>query len=87
MRYPRSIAFKLLGSPPPKDAPRVEFLRWIRRFYLRLLPFTLAVAVVVLVWVEETWLLVVLLVSVLIGLQSVSSLSLRIRREEQRERR
>lgn len=66
---------------------RSQLLRWICGFYLKTLPFTLAVTVLVLVWVSEVWLLILLGVSALIGLQSVISLSVRIWREEHRERR
>jgi hypothetical protein len=83
----RSLGVKLYGEPPPKSAPRSELLRWIRGFYLKLLPLTLASYAVGLVWASQTWIFVVLGASAFIWLQGVISLSLRIRREEQRERR
>jgi len=64
----------------------VQLLRWIRGYYLRTLPLTLVVVAMVLVWESQTWVLVLLALSALIWLQSVTSLSLRIRREERRER-
>lgn len=64
----------------------MQFLRWIRGYYLRMLPLTLVVVAMILVWESHTWVLVLLALSALIWLQSVTSLSLRIRREERRER-
>jgi hypothetical protein len=82
----RSWAFKIYGEPPPRGAPRSQSLRWVRRFYLRPLPLTLAAYASLLIWASETWVYVVLVAMTLLWLQGVSSLSLRIRREEQRER-
>jgi hypothetical protein len=82
----RSWAFKIYGDPPPKGAPRSESLRWVRRFYVRSLPLTLLAYALLLVWATETWIFVLLVAMTLLWLQGVSSLSLRIRREEQRER-
>jgi hypothetical protein len=82
----RSISSKLFGEPPPKDAPRSQLLRWIRGFYLKMLPIAIPAIVAVLVWASDTWMLVTLAVSVLIWLQGLNSLSVRIRREERRER-
>lgn len=81
----RSLAYKLYGEPPPKGAPRYEMLRWIRGFYFRQLPPTLAAFAVLAVWASATLIFLVLAVSTLIWLQGVISLSLRIRREEQRD--
>ena len=64
----------------------MQLLRWIRGYYLRMLPLMLVVVAMLLVWESQTWVLVLLALSALIWLQSVSSLSLRIRREERRER-
>jgi hypothetical protein len=82
----RTLVWKLVGEPPPKSAPRVQFLRWIRGYYLRMLPLTLVVVAMLLVWESQTWVFVLLAMSALIWLQGVASLSLRIRREERRER-
>lgn len=64
----------------------MQLLRWIRGYYLRMLPLTLVVVAMLLVWESQTWVFVLLALSALIWLQSVTSLSLRIRREERRER-
>jgi hypothetical protein len=82
----RSLAFKVHGEPPPKGSPRSQMLRWIRGFYLKLLPFMIIVWVMLLVWASQTWIFIVLAASALIWLQSVGSLSVRIRREQRRER-
>jgi hypothetical protein len=81
-----SLGYKLYGEPPPKCAPRSEMLRWIRRFYIRPLPLLILVWVLLFIW-APTWTLILLGASALIWLQGITSLSLRIRREEQRERR
>jgi hypothetical protein len=82
----RALVWRFLGEPPPKGAPRVQLLRWIRGFYLRLLPFTLVVYALALIWLSQTWIFVLLAAYALIWLQSVISLTVRIRREERRER-
>jgi hypothetical protein len=61
-------------------------LRWVRGYYLRMLPLTLAVVAMLLIWESQTWVLVLLALGALLWIQSVTSLSLRIRREERRER-
>jgi hypothetical protein len=81
----RSISFRLFGEPPPKDAPRSHLLRWIRGFYVKMLPVTIPAWVVIAVWAPSALLLIGLAVSSLIWLQGVASLSIRIRREERRE--
>ncbi len=82
-----SISYRLFGEPQPKGAPRSQLLRWIRRFYTRIMPLTILAWVAVIIWAPGTWVLVVGAVSALIWLQGFTSLSLRIRREEARERR
>jgi D-alanyl-lipoteichoic acid acyltransferase DltB (MBOAT superfamily) len=64
----------------------VQLLRWTRGYYLRVLPLMFVIVAMLLVWEWRTWLFVLLALSVVIWLQSVTSLSLRIRREERRER-
>jgi hypothetical protein len=81
----RVIGFRVFGAPPPKDAPRSGVLRWIRRFYLRPLPLTVAVYVLAIVWASQTWVYIVLTAAALLWLGGVGSLSLRIRREQRRE--
>jgi hypothetical protein len=41
------LGIRILGPPPVRDAPRIERLRWIRRFYLRQLPVAVIIAVTV----------------------------------------
>lgn len=77
---------KILGEPPPQGAPRSQMLRWIRGYYLKTLPLTLVVVAMLIVWETQAWVFVVLGILALLWLQSVVSLSVRIRREEQRER-
>jgi hypothetical protein len=76
----------MYGEPPPKGAPRPEMLRWIRGFYVKPLPVLVAVYVLVLVWASQTWTLILLGIGSAVWLQGFISLSLRIRREERRER-
>lgn len=83
----RVVGSRVFGAPPPKDAPRSELLRWVRRFYLRPLPLTVAAYVLVIIWASQTWVYVVLTVVALLWLQGIGSLSLRIRREQRRESR
>jgi hypothetical protein len=83
----RLVGSRVFGAPPPKDAPRSELLRWIRRFYLRPLPLTVAVYVLAIVWASQTWVYIVLTAAALLWLQGIGSLSLRIRREQHRESR
>ena len=82
----RSLGFKIYGEPPPKGAPRSELLRWIRSFYIKPLPLLILVSALVLTW-SQTWTLILLGASALIWLQGITSLSVRIRREERNERR
>jgi hypothetical protein len=64
----------------------VQVLRWVRSYYLRILPLTLVAVAMLLVWDEQTWVFAVLALCALIWLQGMASLSLRIRREERRAR-
>jgi hypothetical protein len=82
----RALAWKLFGEPPPKGAPRVQVLRWIRGVQLRMLPIALVAYAMLLVWAAHTWILVTAGVGALISLESLMSLSVKIRREERRER-
>jgi hypothetical protein len=82
----RVLSVKLYGEPPPKGSPRSTMLRWIRGFYIKQLPLIVPVYVVVLVWASQTWVLIVLAASSLVWLQGLVSLSVRIPREERRER-
>jgi protein-S-isoprenylcysteine O-methyltransferase Ste14 len=51
-----------------------------------MLPFVLVLWVLAIMWWTAVWIFALLVVVMLIGLQSVTSLSLRIRHEEQREK-
>ncbi len=64
----------------------MQVLRWIRGVQLRTLPFALIAYAMLLVWAAQTWVLVTAAVGGLISLESVISISVRIRREERRER-
>jgi hypothetical protein len=59
-------------------------LRWIRGYYLKMLPLALVPAAMLIVWEAHAWVFVVLGVFALLWLQSVVSLSVRIRREQRR---
>jgi hypothetical protein len=61
-------------------------LRWLRGFYVKPLPLLALVVVLVLIAQPEAWTWALLGVSALVWLQGAISLSLRIRREERRER-
>jgi hypothetical protein len=80
-----ALAYRLYGAPPPKGAPRVELLRWIRGVQLTILPLGLVACGVLLIWAGTTW-LIVAGVGLLISLENLISLSVKIRREERRER-
>jgi hypothetical protein len=82
----RSLAFKFYGEPPPKGAPRVQMLRWIRGVQLRSLLVALIAYAMLLVWADKTWILVTAGLVLLLSLESSISLSVKIRREERRER-
>ena len=59
-------------------------LRWIRGYYLKMLPLTLLAVAMLIVWEAHVWVFVVLGVFALLWLQSIVSLSIRIRHEERR---
>jgi hypothetical protein len=81
----RSLALKLLGEPPPKGAPRVQMLRWIRGIYFRTLPLNVLAYAMLLVWASQAWIFVVIAATALMWLQGVASLSSKIRHAERRE--
>jgi hypothetical protein len=80
-----SLLYKIYGQPPAPGAPRSQALRWVRRFYIRPLPLTLALAVWILFLRPTTFALVLLGVAAGAWVWGISSLTLRIRREEGRE--
>ncbi len=72
---------KLLGAPPASGASREERLRYIRRCTMSSLPEVALLWVVALGFGHApTWLLIVLGAGTVLGLESVASLSWRIRR-------
>lgn len=74
--------FRIVGPPPPAAAPKVVRLRYIRRFYTRLLPLYLLAWVVAAISGLPLWAWVVIGVGAAVWLQGLTSLSLRIRAEE-----
>jgi hypothetical protein len=72
--------FRIFGAPPPKGAPKVEAWKYVRRIYVRLLPFTVPLWVLVPLAGAPTWLWIVLGVGALTWLQGFGSVSLRIKR-------
>ncbi len=66
--------------PPASGAPKEERLRFIRRCALIQFPGMVAIWVVFLVLGMPTWLLTMLGVATAIGLETVASLTWRIRR-------
>jgi hypothetical protein len=81
-----ALVWGFLGEPPAKGAPRAQLLRWLRGIHLRTLPLALVAYAMLLVWADEAWILLTAGIGLLISLESVISLSVRIRREERRER-
>lgn len=53
---------------------------------LRVLPLGLVAYAMLLVWAHETWILITAGIGLLISLESLISLSVKIRREQRRER-
>jgi hypothetical protein len=80
-RLMRSLAAKIFGEPPDREAPRVEQMRWVRGFYLKPLPLTLLACAFIVIY-APTPVLIAAGVGLTIWLQGLISLTLRIRREE-----
>lgn len=75
------IVRRFLGVPPAAGASREERLRYVRRCTLFTLPEVALLWVVVLGFGHDPgWLLIVMGASTVLGLESVASLSWRIRR-------
>ena len=72
----------LFGAPAPRDAPRIQRLRWIRRLYLRPLPLYLLIYVMAALAGVSPLFWAVLGVAVLLWLEGLLSLGMRIRREQ-----
>jgi hypothetical protein len=77
-----SVGYRIIGKPPPAGAPRIEVLMWLRRYYLRMLPFSLLVVPFLVIYSTALWVWLVAAASALVWVQGFLSLSLRIRREE-----
>jgi hypothetical protein len=81
----RAASVELYGELPPKDAARSTRFSSVRHMSLRMLLFAIpAYACIFLFW-RQTWVLVVVGAGVLLWLETMISLSLRIRRERRRE--
>jgi len=79
------ILRKLLGMPPQRGASREQRLRYVRRCTVLPLPPVALLWIIVLAFGHNpTWLLIVMGVGTALGLESVVSLSWRIRRESAR---
>jgi hypothetical protein len=81
----RSVSFKLYGQPPPKGSARSVHLSYIRRIQLRQLPLIVPLFALLLVLSVQTWIWIVFAVGAVLWLESVISLTIRIRRARQRE--
>ena len=77
----RALGNRLFGKPPSREAPRVEKLRYLRRFYLRPLPVSIPVIVFAVILTWGTWALAFIAIGVGLWLQGFLSLSRKIRRE------
>lgn len=62
----------------------MQVLRWIRGLQMKMLPLVLVAYAMLLVWADATWILVTAGIGGLISLESLLSLSVKIRREERR---
>jgi hypothetical protein len=81
----RSASAKLYGQPPPKDSARSVRLSYVRRIQLRQLPLIVPLFALLLVLSVQTWIWIVFAVGAAFWLESVISLTIRIRRARQRE--
>lgn len=70
---------RIFGPPPPKGAPKIEGALYVRRIYIRLLPFTVPVWVL-LAFAGGAFGWIVFGVSVASWLGGFASLNLRINR-------
>jgi hypothetical protein len=75
------LGFHVFGHPPGADAPRVERLSYLRRFYLWPLPLSLPVLVFALAAAWGSAWLVVIGVAAVLWVQGFASLGRQIRRE------
>lgn len=73
------LGFRITGPPPPKGAPRVEVLLWMRRYYIRMLLFPTPFWIL-LVLIGPTWAWIALGVGGAIWLQGFITVNLRIKR-------
>jgi hypothetical protein len=84
MRWARAFGLQLFGTPPGPNSSREERLLYLRRYYLRPLPFTLLVCVFAVVVVSSTFGYIAVGLSALLWLQGFATLTLQIRRERKR---
>ena len=77
------LVYRVAGPPPDKNTPRSERLRWIRRLNWRCYtPLAALGAVLLLLWIPWFFAAAVLAIQA----SSLMSISLKIRREERKER-
>ena len=79
------IGYRFLGEPPASGATRMERLLWLRGFYLRMIPLSVAVSAMVALFLPAPWAWVVPCLSVLLWAQGFVTLNVQIRRERRRE--
>lgn len=82
----QAMSARLFGPAPTKDTPKVARLQWLRRVYLRMLPFSLAVYVIAGLFGMSIIGWLVLGAAAIIWLQGWFSLNMRIRREKAHEK-
>lgn len=71
---------RVFGPPPPKDAAEVDKWRYVRRIYIRLLPFTVPMWVLLAAAGGPTWLLILVGVGALTWVPGFLSVNRHIRR-------
>jgi hypothetical protein len=79
-----SVGYRIVGTPPARDAPKKERLLWLRRYYLRMLLLALPAYVLAVIFLSTPWIWIVLGVGILLWVQGFASLSFQIRRESRR---
>ncbi len=79
------VVYRVVGQPPSKGSPRMEFLCWTRRLYLRwFLPLGLFLFAMLLISSVPLWLWVLFAISAVAWLWGFASLAYRIVREQRR---
>ena len=79
----KTLIHRVVGKPPGKGAPHIEQLRWVRRLLLGVSAPTMVVACVVLIIVG-----IYLAAAIFAAVQvwSLLPVTMRVRREERRQR-